>query len=35
MKNEISKLNTVEIKSVSEPICLILKEEPDIECNCN
>ncbi|CAD8062755.1 unnamed protein product [Paramecium sonneborni] len=35
LKQEMTKLSSIELNTISEPICLIIKEDPEIECNCN
>ncbi|CAD8056740.1 unnamed protein product [Paramecium primaurelia] len=35
LKQEMNKLGPIELNTISEPICLIIKEDPEIECNCN
>lgn len=31
----MNKLGSIELNTISEPICLIIKEDPELECNCN
>ncbi|TNV74780.1 hypothetical protein FGO68_gene16283 [Halteria grandinella] len=35
LKQEMNKLSQITINSYQEPICLVLKEDPELQCNCN